>query len=260
MSARRVVDLTDPGTWEFCGFSQNGEDGILDVLRKRLRATNRYFVEIGASDGLENNTAWLAFAERFSGIMVEGDAEVSQRSRSNLESMNYGVEFMTSFMTTDNASSLRGRALHVNPDVFSIDVDGNDYHLVVALLNAGFRPKIFVVEYNSAFGPDDCLTVPYRADFQVAAGHGNSLYYGCSIGSWRKLFHQSNYQFVTVEGNGVNAFFVDSAEFEPDFLEQVRGVPFRENFSHAREYHGGWRQQRALLKDRPLLQTDQGHR
>ncbi|RLA43500.1 MAG: hypothetical protein DRR42_21665, partial [Gammaproteobacteria bacterium] len=53
----RVVDLTQPGTWEFSGFSQNGEDGILDVLCKQLNVSNRYFIEIGSSDGMENNTA-----------------------------------------------------------------------------------------------------------------------------------------------------------------------------------------------------------
>ena len=29
----REIDLRDPLTWEFSGFSQNGEDGIIDVLR-----------------------------------------------------------------------------------------------------------------------------------------------------------------------------------------------------------------------------------
>ena len=33
MMHARNIDLTQPGTWEFSGFSQNGEDGILDVLR-----------------------------------------------------------------------------------------------------------------------------------------------------------------------------------------------------------------------------------
>ncbi|HSB19970.1 MAG TPA: hypothetical protein VLD85_08190, partial [Anaeromyxobacteraceae bacterium] len=42
MQARRI-DLSRPGTWEFSGFSQNGEDGILDVLRSQLTSSNRYF-------------------------------------------------------------------------------------------------------------------------------------------------------------------------------------------------------------------------
>ena len=59
MMHARNIDLTQPATWEFSGFSQNGEDGILDVLRKNLLESNRYFIEIGAADGIENNSAWL---------------------------------------------------------------------------------------------------------------------------------------------------------------------------------------------------------
>ena len=67
MLARRI-DLTRPATWEFSGFSQNGEDGILDVLRHQLTRSNRYFIEIGAADGIENNIGALAsreFAQAF---------------------------------------------------------------------------------------------------------------------------------------------------------------------------------------------------
>ena len=66
-SALRSIDLSDPDTWEFSGFSQSGEDGIIDVLCRNIKNPNRYFVEIGASDGLENNTTWLALARRWNG-------------------------------------------------------------------------------------------------------------------------------------------------------------------------------------------------
>tara|TARA_B100001250_G_scaffold323150_1_gene286536 strand:+ start:533 stop:844 length:312 start_codon:yes stop_codon:yes gene_type:complete len=60
----RDVDLRSPQSWEFSGFSQNGEDGILDVLRRQLKQRNRYFVEIGSADGLQNNSSWLVVAEQ----------------------------------------------------------------------------------------------------------------------------------------------------------------------------------------------------
>ena len=52
MMQARNIDLKNPGTWEFSAFSQNGEDGILDVLRKQLVRSNRYFIEIGSADGI----------------------------------------------------------------------------------------------------------------------------------------------------------------------------------------------------------------
>ncbi len=46
MMHARSIDLRNPASWEFSGFSQNGEDGILDVLRKQLKSSNRYFAEL----------------------------------------------------------------------------------------------------------------------------------------------------------------------------------------------------------------------
>ena len=79
MMQARQIDPSAPGTWEFSGFSQNGEDGILDVLRRRLTSSNRYFIEIGCSDGIENNSAWLVVAEKFAGIMIDGSARRTRR-------------------------------------------------------------------------------------------------------------------------------------------------------------------------------------
>src|SRR5882672_476960 len=59
-SAQRTIDPTNPISWEFCGFSQNQEDGIIDYLCRHLKRSNRYFVEIGSHSGIENNTMWLA--------------------------------------------------------------------------------------------------------------------------------------------------------------------------------------------------------
>ena len=52
----RRVDEKKPASWEFSCFSQNGEDGIINILCSKVKNPNRYFIEIGASDGIENNT------------------------------------------------------------------------------------------------------------------------------------------------------------------------------------------------------------
>ena len=74
------IDLTQPATWEFSGFSQNGEDGILDVLRKQLISSNRYFIEVGTSDGIKNSSAWLVVAEKYNGIMIDGKPMLAELS------------------------------------------------------------------------------------------------------------------------------------------------------------------------------------
>jgi hypothetical protein len=253
-SALRAIDFTDPGSWEFSGFSQNGEDGIIDVLTRRIARPNRYFVEIGASDGLENNTSWLAVARRYNGLWIEGDPESFEWGRYLFTPLNYGLEILQMFATRESAGQVRKTALHADPDVFSLDIDGNDYYLACAMLASGFRPKVFVVEYNSAFGPEKSVTIPYRKDFHFAKGYGNNLYYGCSLAGWKNLFTQNGYTFVTVDFNGVNAFFVDPATFEDGFVGSIMPRDFAENFSLAREYKMDWRGQFHLIRDRELFE------
>lgn len=229
MMLARNIDLTRPETWEFSGFSQNGEDGILDVLRRQLKKTNRYFIEIGASDGIENNSGWLIVAEKFNGIMVEGDPKLVERARRMVGIFSIGTECKNMFVTLESVNELKQMAFHSDPDVFSLDIDGNDYYIAKALMDNGFRPKIFVVEYNSVYGPERSMTIEYQSDFAFTSAHSSQLYYGVSLSGWRKFFEILGYRFVTVDRNGVNAFFVDPACFDTSFLDGVKGLEFAEN-------------------------------
>jgi hypothetical protein len=236
MMAARNIDLTRPATWEFSGLSQNGEDGILDVLRKQLLQSNRYFVEIGAADGIENNTGWLLIAEKYSGLLIEGSAHLVERARRTVIGYSIGAEIHDMFVTVDSVRDIKELAFHDDPDVFSLDIDGNDYYIAKAIFENGFRPKIFVVEYNSVYGPERSETVEYQADFVFTKAHPSHLYYGVSISGWRKFFHFHGYRFVTVDQNGVNGFFVDPKCFNKDFLDDISGLQFAENKSQLKKF------------------------
>jgi hypothetical protein len=160
------------------------------------------------------------------------------------------------FITKGNVLELGRKVLNTNPDVFSLDIDGNDYHVAEAILSIGLRPKIFIVEYNSAFGPEMSVTIPYQEDFQLTRAYGENLYYGCSITAWKKLFLKNRYSFVTVDSNGVNAIFIDSQEFDANFVEGIRGIDFTENFSQSREYRKPWNSQFAFISEKYLVQVD----
>jgi len=250
MMNSRNVDLTKPDTWEFSGFSQNGEDGILDVLRRKLSDSNRYFIEVGASDGLENNTAWLVVAEKYSGLMIEGSARLAERAKRTVVGQSIGAECHSMFVTRESVSKLKELALRHDPDVFSLDIDGNDYYIAEAMFDSGFRPRIVVVEYNSAYGPERSTTIEYKADFVYTEEHPTYLFYGVSISGWRKFFDRLGYRFVTVDRNGVNAFFVDPAFFETSFLDHVNGLEFAENQSQYKRFRGSHEVQFPLIADR----------
>lgn len=252
MQARRI-DLSDPATWEFSGFSQNGEDGILDVLRRQLKASNRFFVEIGAADGIENNSSWLAVMEKYNGLMIEGNSWLASRANRTVVPFSIGVECINLFVDTKNIGNIKELMSHLDPDVFSLDIDGNDYYIAQSVFAAGIRPKIFVVEYNSVFGPDRSLTIEYQDDFSYSKQDSTQLYYGVSLSAWKKLFNQHDYEFITVERNGVNAFFVDRSQFDSDFLKNVNGLEFAENRFQRRKFRMPDEKQFELIETRKFV-------
>jgi hypothetical protein len=245
----RNIDPTQPDTWEFRAFSQHGEDGVLDYLTSRLLKPSKNFVEIGIGDGTENNSAWFALAHYYRGTMIDGSAKGIAWARYLLQNMNYGLSFEQCFVTVEEIQKVIGFIEQpLDPDFFSLDIDGNDYWIAKALLEGGVRPKIWVVEYNSALGPERALTIPYQTNFVVTNTYGNSLYLGCSISAWLRLMGEFGYRFVTVESSGTNALFVEPSAFSPGFLAPIQGTKFGECFSHRREYGVPWPEQFKLIE------------
>ncbi|MEQ8352765.1 MAG: hypothetical protein RH862_14850 [Leptospiraceae bacterium] len=245
---RQVIN-TEPETWEFSGFSQNGEDGILQVLRSQLKVNNRYFIEIGAADGIDNNSAWMAIVEKYNGLMIEGSPELVFRARRMVGHYSLGLQIEEMFVDIDSAENIKTLSDYLDPDVMSLDIDGIDYFVAEKLFAAGFRPKIFAVEYNSVHGPEKARCVKYSRNFNYTKAHPSELYYGVSIGAWRHLFESQGYRFVTVDRNGVNAFFVDPEHFDSGFLDGVRGSKFRENQLQWKKFRTGHEGQFELIKD-----------
>lgn len=249
--AARQVDPINPATWEFSAFSQHGEDGVIDFLLTRIEHPNRYFVEIGASDGLENNSSYLAFAKRHAGLMVEGDPFKADHARRFLQPLNWAVRYLCLQVEPGDAATVLSHSLHRDPDFFSLDIDGNDYFVLEALLREGLRPKVICVEYNSAFGPDAAVSITYTPGLDYQTFHPSRLYYGVSIAGWRRLLEGFGYRFVTVESRGINGFFVDPAAVS--LPPGLQGLSFAENVAQMESHRCSWEQQFAQIEALPLL-------
>jgi hypothetical protein len=67
-----------------------------------------------------------------------------------------------------------------------------------------------VCEYNSVFGDDHAVTVPYDPGFDRMAAHHSKLFFGASLPALRALANDKGYVFLGCNTSGVNAFFVRS--------------------------------------------------
>jgi hypothetical protein len=105
------------------------------------------------------------------------------------------------------------------PDVLSIDVDGNDYSIWQALTT--YSPRIVVIEYNARWPLLERWVQPYDPE-RVWQGTDN---YGASLGALRSLGEEKGYHFVHTELTGNNAFFI-RADLEA-VLPRPEVVPLR---------------------------------
>ena len=180
--------------------SQNEEDGITLELFAQVGTTNRRFVEIGS--GLSGgNSACLASELGWTGLMLDGDQERMIQVGRRFP----GVRAVGAWITRENINDLIGDAgFEGEIDFLSIDLDGNDYWVWEALTVCS--PRVVVVEYNSAFGPDRAVTIPYDAQFD--RHKYRFVYYGASLAALEKLAAAKGYRLVTTEPTGVNAYFL----------------------------------------------------
>ena len=180
--------------------SQNEEDGMTLSLFDQIGVTNRRFAEIGS--GLSGgNSACLAQELGWTGLMVDGDAERMVQVGRRFP----GVAAVAAWVTRENINALITNAgLEGELDFLSIDLDGNDYWVWEALIACS--PRVVVIEYNSSFGPDRAVTIPYDPKFD--RHNYRFIYYGASLAALAKLGAAKGYRLVATEPTGVNAYFL----------------------------------------------------
>lgn len=204
--------------YELRVFSQNGEDGVIAEILRRTGTGTRYFVEFGASSGLEANCVLLADVCGWNGLFIERDPAHHARLQRKYRG-HAGVSTTRAIVTPDNVEALftRARVPH-EPDVLSIDIDGGDYYVWEAIV--AWRPRVVVIEYNSGIEHERRLVQP-----RDAGEWDETAFFGASIGALRTLGESKGYRLVHTELTGCNAFFV-RADLPGEFPDAA-DVPLR---------------------------------
>jgi hypothetical protein len=213
--------------YEFSAFSQNGEDGIIEEIFKRIGTTNRFFVEFGVETGIECNTVYLLH-QGWSGYWIDGsDSHVKsiKKNFSNIISSNR-LRVTCDFITGENIEHLfKAADVPVELDLLSIDIDRNDYYVWNAIQS--YFPRVVIIEYNAIFRPGCEFIVPYDAQ---AVWDGTSNF-GSSIESLYKLGLKKGYKLVACDFHGVNAFFIRkdlvNDKFDAPFIPENHYEPPR---------------------------------
>lgn len=175
------------------GSSQSDE---ADILVRLANACPRTFVEFGFHP-TEYNCVGL---DEFAGLLIDGDPGTVKLARAILPKR---IEVRQQYLTLENLNSVA--TCHAELGVLSIDVDGNDYWFLEALLP--IRPHVIAVEYNASFLSAP-LTVPYDPGFDRHQKDRSGWYHGASLSALSRLCDRHGFKLVAVAEAGGNAFFV----------------------------------------------------
>jgi hypothetical protein len=192
---------------EFKVFSQTGDDGIIQYLINKVHVPETVFIEFGVENYVESNTRFLLKYNNWSGLVIDGSEKSLRYIRSDDIYYQHDLKAVQAFITAENINDLiSAQGLKGEIGLLSVDIDGNDYWVWKAI--SIVDPVIVVAEYNSVFGIDRAITVPYKPDFVREQAHYSHLYFGASLKALCVLAAEKGYAFVGSNSIGNNAYFV----------------------------------------------------
>jgi len=203
-SKKRIKSLNEV---EFKVFSQFGDDGIIQWLVNNLDIPNKTFIEFGVEDYRESNTRFLIMNDNWSGFVMDGDQQNVSRIVNSEYYWKHELFTKCAFIDCSNINDLIASCpFDKDIGILHIDLDGNDYWIWKEI-NI-ISPIILILEYNSVFGINRAISVPYDSGFMRTKAHYSNLYWGASLRALHTLSTDKGYSLIGCNSAGNNAYFV----------------------------------------------------
>lgn len=205
---------------EFKVYSQWGDDGIIQYLLSILEIKNKVFIEFGVEDYEEANTRFLLKNNNWRGLIIDGVKENISKIVARDEFWRYDLTAKAAFVTRENINALiLDSGFSGDIGLLHIDIDGNDYWVWKAI--DVVAPVIVIIEYNSVFGSEKLVTVPYDPAFLRSKAHHSFLFWGASLPALCDLAQEKGYVFIGSNSNGNNAYFIRKDCFRDSALKAL---------------------------------------
>lgn len=176
--------------------SQNGEDGIIAEICRRLDLTVGHAVEVGGNDGRWMSNMAHLLEQGWSGQFIEAEWSLYLKCAANWNHRK-DVNCICSRVDGHNINAF----VKDDCDLLSLDTDGGDYNIFAGLKA---KPKIVVVEIDSSLEPSTATFnadggASYGAMVELAVGKGYMVV--CHTGNLILVDDQYRDLFPDVTGN-----------------------------------------------------------
>ena len=229
MSPDEMPSLKDVG---FRQHSQFEEDGMLLYIFSVIGASNKRAIELCAGSGETCMAANLIINHGWEALLFDGDKD----------NVNRGIEFFSkhkqtslhppilkrAWLTTENIDQLiKENGFQGEVDLLSLDIDGNDYHIMEAITVV--KPKVIICETQNIVPSHLALTIPYKPDFNRYDGPSRD-FFGVSLLGMTKLLGKKGYRLIGASRHGFNAIFIlkeiGEAYFPEVTVDSVHDNPY----------------------------------
>ena len=189
-------------------YSQNGEQPVILETLAAIGIEKGHLVDLGAGDGVTMSNSRALLEKGWTGDLYDGDPK--------------GAKDVTKMWITED--SLFGK-LKGHTAFLSIDLDGNDYHVLRYCLGSSYgnriEPALIVCEINPIFQRNEAKVMPYN---EAHVWQGDQ-YYGMSLAACEKLAAQYGYTLMHLHA-GINAFLLrnDHAKAHPELIRPIEYV------------------------------------
>ncbi len=189
-------------------FSQFEEDGKLLFIFAVIGMEVNTFIEIGADDGINSNSANLYFNFGWQGLFIDANPASIKRGKKFFRKYPhpwfYQPAFICKKVTRENINGLIERSGYIGEiGLLSIDIDGNDYWIWEAL--EIIKPRVVMIETHNEFGMRN-IVVPYDPNYSYPGKH--LLYHGASPVAMNRLARRKGYRLVGANELGFNFIFI----------------------------------------------------
>lgn len=249
LAANDLPRIEDVG---FKVYSQFEEDGILLYIFSMIDTTNKRVLEICAGNGIECMSANLIVNHGWEGLLLDGDEKLVEKGidfyRTNELTWLQPPVFKQAWITKENVNELLANyGFEGNIDLLSLDIDGNDYHIMEAINIV--QPRVIVCETQNVIPGDLAITVPYNSNFsRTQSAHPDFM--GASLLAMKTLLAKRGYRLVGSHRYGFNVFFM-SDNVGTDYFPEVSIESVLNNAYTKQRHATAW----PAVKDLPWMKV-----
>jgi len=197
------------------GFSYSSEERILSKYVAQLlpQDHSRTVVDIGAGNGVRWSNTYSLFQKGWKGVGIEADGEKFSRLMRAYRNLPQAHACHYTANPDSIVPLLKSLGVESGFSVLSLDIDGNDYWVLKAVLSE-FRPALIVTEINEKIPPPLRFLCKYTPDSRL-----RHHFYGYSIAVLEDLCEEHHYGLLELEYN--NAFIAPRESAQAHFVDAV---------------------------------------